>query len=560
MDTMEGLDPPIMVADHGGAAAAAHPDHEWVRQELLGVEAIFKRQGTNLEQLGQVQQSMQAEMQAMSAQFDAMRELAESVMNIKRDIEMTWASHEEASAVAETRKREEIAEIVREMRKMMVSTQKNEAACTSVREEVVTIQQQMQVMMSEMTRISEQQSATILGLQTGLSNANSLMLAVEGRLTAALHETIEQQQQFRQQQQQQQQVDMAAQQQHLRVAYEEAQRSGATAAAAAAAEAALRSAGVTTQTSAFAPATFRLNAEEDRDERRGGGSMMKGVMKALTPHRVFEGKAEHWKEWKEDLEEFWELHHQGAKAALKEMAETGDTHGMEVCLGAQAADGKATMHALLRSLTTGEAKKITSGYESTEAWESWKALCKHYEPVMAVQKHQALDHYLALAKCTAKSPDETRRALITVDERRRQAIRHVGTESVQLIQKHILESVLDPETKKVCYNHMSLDYEQYKEKITEYLAAAQKTRTEKMELGWCGEDSAEETAVGEEDAPSTSMGEESDECLAYYNSQGWQVKGGRRTKGKGKGKGKGPSDTREQGTYGQKGERRKGRR
>ena len=47
--------------------------------------------------------------------------------------------------------------------------------------------------------------------------------------------------------------------------------------------------------------------------------MMKGVMKSLAPHKVFEGKAESWKEWKEDLEEFWELHHQGTKEALRKM-------------------------------------------------------------------------------------------------------------------------------------------------------------------------------------------------------------------------------------------------
>ena len=86
-----------------------------------------------------------------------------------------------------------------------------------------------------------------------------------------------------------------------------------------------------------------------------------------------------------------------------------------------------------------------------------------------------MDYYLTLAKRTAKSPEETKKALITLDERRRQAIRHLGTEAVQLIQKHILESVIDPETKRVCYDHTSPDYEQYKDKITDYLTATQKS-------------------------------------------------------------------------------------
>ena len=144
---------------------------------------------------------------------------------------------------------------------------------------------------------------------------------------------------------------------------------------------------------------------------------------------------------------------------MQELVATGNMSSMDAALGRQAEESKATMHAQLRSLTVGEAKKITSGYEVDEAWESWRALCKHYEPVMAVQNHQALEHYLNLAKRTAKTPDETKKALITLDKRRRQAIKHMGQEAVQLMQKYILESVIDPETKKVCYDHMSLDYE-----------------------------------------------------------------------------------------------------
>ena len=85
---------------------------------------------------------------------------------------------------------------------------------------------------------------------------------------------------------------------------------------------------------------------------------------------MFEGKAEEWKEWKEDLEEFWELHHRGTKAVLREMVATGDVNVMESSLGLQATYGKATMHAPLRSLATGEAKKITLGHEIGEAWEA----------------------------------------------------------------------------------------------------------------------------------------------------------------------------------------------
>ena len=197
-----------------------------------------------------------------------------------------------------------------------------------------------------------------------------------------------------------------------------------------------------------------------------------------------EDKVEEWKDWKEYLEEFWELHHPGAKTALREMVQTGDTKFMEYFLGPQASESRATMHALLRSLTVGEAKKITSGYEVSEVCDSWKALCKHYEPVMAVQKHQALEYYLAIAKRAAKSPDETKKAMVVLDERRRHAIKPMGPAAVYLIQKHILESILDPETKRVCYDHMSLDYEQFKTKIIDYLTATQKSRSDKMDPGW----------------------------------------------------------------------------
>ena len=63
------------------------------------------------------------------------------------------------------------------------------------------------------------------------------------------------------------------------------------------------------------------------------------------------------------MEEFWEIHHQGMKAAMKDMVASGDTSTVEDHLGQQATEGRATMRARMRSLTVGEAKEITSGYE-----------------------------------------------------------------------------------------------------------------------------------------------------------------------------------------------------
>ena len=74
-----------------------------------------------------------------------------------------------------------------------------------------------------------------------------------------------------------------------------------------------------------------------------------------------------------------------------------------------------------------------------------------YVPVMAVQNHQSLESYFSFAKKTARAPEETKRPLITLEERRIQAIKHVGLDAVKLIQKHLLESVIDPETKISCY-------------------------------------------------------------------------------------------------------------
>ena len=72
--------------------------------------------------------------------------------------------------------------------------------------------------------------------------------------------------------------------------------------------------------------------------------------------------------------------------------------------------------------------------------------------------------------------------------------------------------------------------------MTDYLKATQKSRGDKMNLGWMDEEpkpqlehenSGASTGTGEEETQGTDLDEESDEYLAYY---GWQVKGGRRAK------------------------------
>ena len=360
-------------------------DQAWVEQELRGVLAVFKEHEARVNELAQTQQAIQTEMQARSDLHAAMKEIAGTVMAAKGEIDLTRAS----LASKET----EIAEIVKEVKKMMETmaamNQKHEVGHAMNKQELGKVAE-------EGARIGARQEQLRLGTEAAMSDLTVRLLSSEQRLNAALSDVEHRLLGDVEQRLHAKMGELAARldtglagiQQQVRQSGLQSGRSAGEAAATptAATGAAFGHAGLPGM-----PASFAISSEADHDDRRAGpgtSQMMKGVMKNMTLRKVFEGKAEEWKEWKDDLEEFWELHHTGAKAALQELAATGDATALETALGRQAAEGKATMHALLRTLTAGEARKITSGYEADEAWASWRSLCKHYEPVMAVQNHQ----------------------------------------------------------------------------------------------------------------------------------------------------------------------------
>ena len=123
-----------------------------------------------------------------------------------------------------------------------------------------------------------------------------------------------------QQHQQHQQQQQLHQQQQVRTLCESMQRGNMSAAASA-------EMGAGNQGN---PRIFRISGDEEREDGRhetGASSMMREVVRTMRPRKAFEGKVEEWREWKEDLEEFWELHYPGAKAALRRLA---SQHSFEI--------------------------------------------------------------------------------------------------------------------------------------------------------------------------------------------------------------------------------------
>ena len=117
-----------MVADRGRGT-----DREWVESELRGVQGVFAQHGAQFTEQSQAVQGLQSELQLLReelhgrADLPAMRELADSVVTLKSNIETTWTAH----AAAVKTKDQEVAEIVQEMQKMMATAQ--QAAVVSAR-------------------------------------------------------------------------------------------------------------------------------------------------------------------------------------------------------------------------------------------------------------------------------------------------------------------------------------------------------------------------------------------------------------------------------------------
>ena len=264
-------------------------DREWVERELRGVQGVFAQHSAQLTEHAAVVQSMQAEVLAVREEVQAhselsMRELADSVVTLKGNIETTWTAHKEAIRT----KDREVAEIVQEMRRMMAAAQSAAAESTGLKQEVMKQQRHHEGMMEELVRVTAQNTSAQAGLEIGMANLGTLMKKSEEHVSAMVSEAelrisscVEQRIQLVMEEwigrTAKLEEVVRQQQQQLQVAREGMERLG-QATASTAAEVMARGAAQAFRATDGVPHA-RAAPEEDREDRRHGGATVTVLIK-----------------------------------------------------------------------------------------------------------------------------------------------------------------------------------------------------------------------------------------------------------------------------------------
>jgi len=305
--------------------------------------------------------------------------------------------------------------------------------------------------------------------------------------------------------------------------------------------------------------------ELERKGRSGGDNKMAGFvqLRNLEP-KVYGGKIEEWKGWKETSLDYFDTMEPGMRQVMEEAAKKGVTEDWK--------KRGRDLHRALKNFTDGDAKKIIMTVKEENGWAAWKELCMNSESGINARMSAALQEVTGILKKPAGSPLETRKLIPELERRFKETeeLMEQGGASTTVMddtwKKAMLLGIIDPITRQMTAGGLEPTdtYSETKEKILKFvnnLTSGMEGSGEKQqatmraeEQGWGGaqgypEEGGWDWPAETEDGSAKYAGElcrrcgmpghYARECPTKGKGKGKNGKGGDHDNGKGKGKGGG---------------------
>jgi len=230
---------------------------------------------------------------------------------------------------------------------------------------------------------------------------------------------------------------------------------------------------------------------------------MKGYLPAKTMvPAVYSDKPDEWRQWQEDVGDYFDAIMPGMKDLLKEAEMESEpidrewAEDMKGMHGDRLCDDSLNVWRALKSLTTGARKVITS-IRSEDGFRAWQRLHMRFGPSLASKQAQVLADFTGFVNKPAKSPDETR-SLITEMERRAKMVEDVAGEILsELRLKSVLVGILDPMTRQhtAMLHGAKAKCEELKRTVLEFVNNVRGGGGDPMQIGRVEESHKDETGT-----------------------------------------------------------------
>lgn len=244
----------------------------------------------------------------------------------------------------------------------------------------------------------------------------------------------------------------------------------------------------------------RLDLLEAGGQGQGHGHSYQGARGYLptknTIPKTFDCKLEEWRQWKDDVLDFFDENNKGMRAFLVEVQKE-DTiddswlQAREQVLGSKIAgkDEAVRVWRALKGMTTGEAKKVIHTVKEENGFMAWVQLHQRFEPGLAIQQGMVLADFSGMVAKPAKTPGETR-DLMTEIQRKMKNIEDITGEKIsESHAKSVMIGVLDAVTRQhtAMYQGASTGTMSFMRKVLEFVNSITGTNPDAMQIGSLGE-------------------------------------------------------------------------
>ena len=273
---------------------------------------------------------------------------------------------------------------------------------------------------------------------------------------------------------------------------------------------------------AIAELRSRLDQVEARGPGQGGRDQAyKPYLPAKnTVPKNFESKLEDWRQWKDDVLDFFDENNKGMRNFLVEVQkeESIDNEWLEGKvreLGDKIAgkDEGVRVWRALKGITTGEARKVINTVKDENGFRAWISLHQRFEPGLAIQQGMVLADFSGMVAKPAKTPSDTR-DLMTEIQRKIKNIEDITGEVIsESHAKSVMVGVLDPITRQhtALYQGAATKPDSFMKKVMEFVNNIAGANADAMQIG----------SIGQQQQPQQQQGPPEHHGQDHNHDQGW---------------------------------------